>query len=408
MRILAIHTYYRIRGGEDLSFDGETQLLRELGHTVRTFVAHNRDLETMPIGTRLRSITWNRVAANDLDREIARFAPDVIYLNNVFMALSASVAATCVRTEIPLLVAVRNFRLSCVSGTLFRAGRSCTSCVTAGRFAPGVLHRCHHGSLASSAVASLSASAIKREILGTQSLGRHPVEKQPPGKHVHFAAISSHVARYLTTLGVPDSRIFVKPNTLYPDPGAGPGPGASRELVFVGRLEPEKGIGAVVDAFSRLPETSAKLTIIGSGSMLSGLQAAARRDNRISITSGLRHDEVLARLGRARCSIVPSLWNEPFGRVAVESLARGTPTIVSPNGGLPELVEPGVSGIVVDPDDATALKAALAEMLQREYWGEEGRRAARRRFEDHSSPPVVGARLTQIMSEISSRPALAQ
>lgn len=399
MRVLVIHTYYRLRGGEDLSFEGETQLLREFGHTVQVFVAHNRDLETMPAAQRLRAIAWNRWAADDLRAHIRRFAPDVIYLNNMFMAMSGSVAATCAQSGIPTLVAVRNFRLSCIAGSLFRAGQSCTSCITAGHFAPGVLHRCHHGSLSSSVVASLSTSSIAR--------GLRP--RSPAGK-VYFAAISAHVARYLTSVGVPASRTFVKPNTLNPDPGVGPGPGAGtrRELVFVGRLEPEKGIGAAVDAFRRLPEPAATMTIIGDGRMRPELRAAADRDTRIRLISGLGHAEVLTRLGRARCSIVPSLWDEPFGRVAVESLARGTPTIVSPKGGLPELVEPGVSGIVVDPHDATALEGALENMLFGPYWGEPGRRAARQRFTDHFSPAVVGARLTAIVQELGSQAPITQ
>jgi glycosyltransferase involved in cell wall biosynthesis len=397
VRILAIHAYYRARGGEDVSFEGETELLRQSGHEVRTFIRHNRDLAAITPGRRLRTIAWNGPAADGIINEIGSFSPDVIYLNNAFMALSPSVVEACVRSAVPVLVAVRNFRLSCTPGTLFRAGHPCTTCIGAGSFVPGVVRRCHHGSLASSAVAALSASSIRRELL----------KKSPAGAPVYFAAISAHVAGYLDAVGVPPSRVFVKPNTLYPDPGPGPGDNRGHGVVFVGRLEPEKGVLAAVDAFTRLPGDHPRMTVIGDGSLREKVRLAAARDARISVVSRLGHADVLARLAEARCSVVPSLWDEPFGRVAVESLARGTPAVVSDRGGLPEVVEPGVSGLVVDPEDGSALRDALGEMLERDHWAEKGRWAARLRFEDCFSPKVVGARLDEILNGLQYRTTVA-
>jgi glycosyltransferase involved in cell wall biosynthesis len=62
--------------------------------------------------------------------------------------------------------------------------------------------------------------------------------------------------------------------------------------------------------------------------------------------------------------VVPSVWCEPFGLVAVEAMARGTTVVVSAAGALPEIVDDGRTGYVVPTGDASALARRLADLLQ--------------------------------------------
>jgi glycosyltransferase involved in cell wall biosynthesis len=61
--------------------------------------------------------------------------------------------------------------------------------------------------------------------------------------------------------------------------------------------------------------------------------------------------------------VAPSLWQEPFGLVAVEAMAAGKPVIASRTGGLADIVRDGESGLLVPPGDAPALAAALERLL---------------------------------------------
>jgi glycosyltransferase involved in cell wall biosynthesis len=61
--------------------------------------------------------------------------------------------------------------------------------------------------------------------------------------------------------------------------------------------------------------------------------------------------------------VVPSVWQEPFGRVALEALMHGTPVVASRRGGLPEIVSDGVTGFVVEPE-AAAIAEAVARVLR--------------------------------------------
>ena len=69
--------------------------------------------------------------------------------------------------------------------------------------------------------------------------------------------------------------------------------------------------------------------------------------------------------------VVPSVWYEVFGLVAAEAMAHRLPVIASRIGGLPEVVEDGVTGLCVEPNDSDALAAAIDEL-----WGDPDRAAA--------------------------------
>ena len=77
----------------------------------------------------------------------------------------------------------------------------------------------------------------------------------------------------------------------------------------------------------------------------------------------MSHAEALALYQGADIAVVPSLWREPFGLVAVEAMAAGLPVVASDTGGLSDIVRPGQTGLLVPPGDAAALAAALETLL---------------------------------------------
>jgi glycosyltransferase involved in cell wall biosynthesis len=63
-------------------------------------------------------------------------------------------------------------------------------------------------------------------------------------------------------------------------------------------------------------------------------------------------------------AIVPSIWNEPFGLVAVEACAHSVPVIASARGGLPEIIQDGVNGLLCDPDEPQTLGLAMLQLYR--------------------------------------------
>jgi glycosyltransferase involved in cell wall biosynthesis len=84
----------------------------------------------------------------------------------------------------------------------------------------------------------------------------------------------------------------------------------------------------------------------------------------VVVHTDVPHDEVLAAWRHATVGLVPSVWPEPFGLVAVEAMAAGVPVIASRVGGLPEVVTDGVTGLLVEPGDAASLADAIDGLLR--------------------------------------------
>jgi len=137
-------------------------------------------------------------------------------------------------------------------------------------------------------------------------------------------------------------------------------------VLFVGRLVYEKGVHVFVNAVQRvLEKVNAKFIIVGNGYMkdqLSGLVKGMGLTHKVLFT-GFVDDETLRRLQRcADASVVPSLF-EPFGIVALEAMAAGSPVVVSDTGGLSEIVEHDVSGVKVYVNNPESLAWGIIRVL---------------------------------------------
>jgi glycosyltransferase involved in cell wall biosynthesis len=176
-----------------------------------------------------------------------------------------------------------------------------------------------------------------------------------------FIALSDFVKQKLIESGIPESRIFVKPNFVLPDPG--PGASEKKQFVFVGRLSPEKGIDTLLAAWTLLQEKDAltghELIVIGEGPERTRLEQLAVGLS-VKFTGQKPTEEVYEMIGQSKGLIFPSEWYETFGRVAVEAYAEGVPVIASAIGAVQELVIDGETGFLFEPGSA----ADLAEKIE--------------------------------------------
>jgi teichuronic acid biosynthesis glycosyltransferase TuaC len=200
-------------------------------------------------------------------------------------------------------------------------------------------------------------------------------------------AVSRPLAEELVRLGVPRGRVHVVPNGVdaslfYPRDRSAVRrelgvPDDARLVVFVGRLEPQKGVGELLDAFERVHHQipRAMLALIGSGVSESDTRArietfpvgAARA------LGALPHHEVAAWMGASDVLALPS-WAEGTPNVVLEALASGRPVVATAVGGIPDVLADPRAGILVPPNDAPGLASALCAALCRE-WSEQDVRA---------------------------------
>ena len=130
-------------------------------------------------------------------------------------------------------------------------------------------------------------------------------------------------------------------------------------LLYVGRVEPSKGVELLVDAVSRL-ELDIRLHVVGDGPDLEALAERTSDDEGIRF-HGFRSEGALEHYyAEADFTVVPSRTYDNSPSVIYESYAHGTPVIGAAIGGIPELITPGETGFVFEPGDG----AALAETIE--------------------------------------------
>jgi glycosyltransferase involved in cell wall biosynthesis len=134
----------------------------------------------------------------------------------------------------------------------------------------------------------------------------------------------------------------------------------------VARLEPEKGHATLLEAWRRVVRDvpNAWLLVIGEGSRREALEAQARDlgiANRVVFTG--RRDDVPAVVAGLDVAVLPS-YREALGLSILEAMALGRPVVASNIGGIPEMVEDGVTGLLVPPGDAPALATAIIRLLE--------------------------------------------
>jgi len=149
--------------------------------------------------------------------------------------------------------------------------------------------------------------------------------------------------------------------------------GAPLTVLFVGRLVERKGVGHLVDAASRLlPSVDVRLVIVGDGPERARIEARIREqglDGRIVVRGRVSEAELQAAYAAADAFVLPAVVDrrgdtEGLGVVLLEAMNHRVPVIASAIGGITDIVEDGVSGLLVPPGDATALAAALERLAR--------------------------------------------
>lgn len=173
------------------------------------------------------------------------------------------------------------------------------------------------------------------------------------------------------------------------------------ELAFVGRLVSDKGADCLLQALALLKvrRLAPRLSIIGEGPerlQLEDLCSKLDLCDQVCFWGAKPQAEVSALLQRHRILVVPSLWAEPFGVVALEGLASGCVVIVSESGGLPEAAGP--CGLTFPNGDAKALAEKLELVLTDQKYAESLLEQVVSHLAKHR-PAVVAERYLRVMRQ---------
>jgi glycosyltransferase involved in cell wall biosynthesis len=364
LRILWCHNRYRTTGGEDVSSRSEVELLRRAGAEVDVYEVSNDTIPDRPGLKEGLTTVWSQCAYREVLQRLEAGRHNLVHVQNFFPLLSPAVFWAARQAGVPTVASLRNFRLTCVNGLLFRNGHICEDCL--GRTPlRGVWHRCYRRSAGASAATAVMLMAHR--LLGTW---KQAVDV--------FVTPSAFARDRLIAAGLDAGRIYVKPNFVDPDPGPGTGEGGF--VLYAGRLSPEKGIETLIDAW-RLIGEGPKLVVVGEGPLKDHVQKVCEKARNVEYLGATDFKGVLHLMSQAALVVVPSAWYETFGRVVAEAFAVGTPVVASAIGPLAEMVVPGETGALVPPRDPVALATAVKELLHDQIRLARMRRQARAVYE---------------------------
>jgi glycosyltransferase involved in cell wall biosynthesis len=160
-------------------------------------------------------------------------------------------------------------------------------------------------------------------------------------------------------------------------------------ILAVANLIRHKGLHHLVEAFARI-DRPARLRIAGDGPEAPALEEQARALGVAGSVEflGLR-DDIDRLLRECDVFVHPAVWAEAFGLTIAEAMATGRPVVASAIGGIPELIDHGVTGLLVTPGNPAALARALDRLIAdaelREGLGRNARRRVEERFDLHQS-----------------------
>lgn len=354
-KVLLVHNYYRIPGGEDTVAANEKALLEQHGHEVVTYFRRNEEISSMGLlGKLLLPLTsiFNPRTYREVRRIIREQNIDVVHVHNTLTLITPAVYYAAVSCGVPVVQTIHNFRWLCPAGTYYRNGQVCEDCRLRG-LACSVRHACYR----QSRLQTLVAAAVLWCHRCTGIYGK-----------LNYLCLTSFNRDKLLQLNegrkrmlISPDRIFVKPNFTAAS-AATPLPFEQRDnmMLFAARLDETKGVRLLLEAWHILGDSAPRLLLCGDGTLREWCESYIRENGleQVELRGIVPHAELLPLMARAKALVLPSQWYEGFPMNILEAHAAGTPVIGSELGNVGNLVKAG-GGLTFRHDSVQELVNAV-------------------------------------------------
>jgi glycosyltransferase involved in cell wall biosynthesis/2-polyprenyl-3-methyl-5-hydroxy-6-metoxy-1,4-benzoquinol methylase len=181
---------------------------------------------------------------------------------------------------------------------------------------------------------------------------------------------------------------------------------APRIVLYVGRLEREKNVAGLIDALATVKESPLRLVLLGDGRLREQLERQARASRIDAQFLGvIPHGQLPRHFQSADCFVLPSL-TEGHPKALIEAMACGLPCAASARGGIPSILEDGVTGLLFDPEAEAEMARTIGRLLaDRELARRLGERARVEALAQYDAHVLLKAEVAFVQS-VSSRGAV--
>lgn len=346
-KVLIVHNYYQVPGGEDTVVENEKKLLLDNGHKVFMYTRHNNEIKKksiiekfiLPIETIFSFKTYNAIK-----KIIEKEKIDIVHVHNTFPLISSSVYYAAKSCKVPVVQTLHNFRLLCPSATFTRNDIICEECLSKG-LKCAIKNKCYRNSRIQTVISSLNLWINRK--MGTY---------KKVNAYIALTEFNKEKIGYL----VDSKKIYIKPNFMkainYKKDDVN-----KKYFIYIGRIDKIKGINLLLESWKGINDN---LLIIGSGPEEEYLNNFIKNNNlkNIKYLGFKGKQDVFKLLRKAKALIIPSQWYEGFPMTIVESFSMGIPVIAGDIGNTGAIIRNNVNGCLFKYNDYLDLRKVVNEI----------------------------------------------
>lgn len=350
-KILIVHNYYQIPGGEDTVVANEKKMLEKHGHKVLFHSRNNAELKQMskfqklflPITTIFNPRTYKEIKKLIKSENI-----EIVHVHNTLNLISPAVYYAARAMHVPVVQTVHNFRLLCPGATFYRDGHICEDCMKNGLWC-AVKHKCYRGSRTQTLACVIS-------IWFHRMVGIY-------GKINYICLTEFNKSKLLELKQIKPEKVFVKPNFVVSKGSFIPDESRENQFVFAGRLDKLKGIDILFEAWKKMGDAAPKLVVCGTGPMEECCKMFIQQnDVNIEMLGFVSNAEVLKIIAKSKALVLPTQWYEGFPMSIVEAFSVGTPVVCSDFGNVGSVVVEGITGTKFESSSVNKVRQAVQRL----------------------------------------------
>lgn len=367
MKILLVNKFHNVKGGSETYYFGLGEMLKKAGHEViyfsmkdeknvpceqEKYFVENVDFNA-PMGKRKLikaslKMLYSFEAKKKFDKLLTDEKPDIIHLNIFQSQLTGSIVDVAKKHKIPIVYTAHDLKSVCPNYQMINHGEICEKCI-GGNYINCFKTGCMKNSKLKSLLATVEAYVYKFKktyekidlIITPSAFYKKKIDEAGVAKCPVI-----HMANFL-----PEGTEYVLSN-----PGD--------YILYFGRLSHEKGTMTLLKAYEKA-NVEKPLYYVGTGPIKEQLEDYVAKHNlgdKVKLLGFKSGDELKNIVKNSLCVVLPSEWYENGPYSIMEAMAVGKPVIVTNMGGLPEMVEDGFNGYVVEPFDEITLSCDIGKI----------------------------------------------
>jgi glycosyltransferase involved in cell wall biosynthesis len=366
MKICLVHNKYGKFSGEEAVVQGQKEVLEDYNNEICLFTRSSAEILEKSYGKvqAFFSGIYNPFSKRAFKSFLQRERPDLVHVHNLFPLISPAIMNVCKKLCLPVVMTVHNYRLICPNGLFMSRGVICERC-SGGREYWCLIRNCEGSYLKSLGYTLRSYWARKKGYYNG---------------NVHvYCVLSNFQSQKLIKEGYNPARIEVVPQMAMVETMATLLP-VGDYIGYVGRISPEKSVGTLIDAAKKCSEISFKAA--GSFEKCHDLLAFAPVN--FKFLGHLNPSAIDKFFDQCRVIVHSSTCYEGFPVALIEAMLHGKPVIASNIGGIPEVVEDGVTGLLFEPGNTENLARNIRYLWERpdlcQKMGEKAQKKAMQKY----------------------------